>query len=115
MAAGDRTAARRGATVSWPGYGHLDRSLGLRWEHHPLCPYLANWVCELWPVPCLLPPAARPRWAGQAGWQARLLTAVAARLAAATSRCDHARDRGQAISRLVNHPADDHTRTGGAS
>ena len=35
-------------------------------------------------------------------------------LATETSRCDHARDGGQAISRPLNHPADDHTRTGGA-
>jgi hypothetical protein len=34
--------------------------------------------------------------------------------AAETSRCDHARDGGQDISRLLNHPANDHTSTGGA-
>jgi hypothetical protein len=39
---------------------------------------------------------------------------AATQLAAETSRCDHARDGGQAISRLLNHPADDHTSTGGA-
>ncbi len=35
-------------------------------------------------------------------------------LAAETSRCDHPPDGGQALSRLLNHPADDHTSTGGA-
>jgi hypothetical protein len=39
---------------------------------------------------------------------------AATQLAAETSRCDHARDDGQAISRLLNYPADDHTSTGGA-
>jgi hypothetical protein len=39
---------------------------------------------------------------------------AATHLAAESSRCDHARDGGQAISRLLNHPADDHTSTGGA-
>jgi hypothetical protein len=101
------------ATVFRPGYGHLAASLGPCWEQHPLCLYLLDWLSELWSVLYLTPSRGPATLAGQADWQTRLLSAAAAQLAAETCRCDHARDQGPAVSRLLNHHPADQTRTGG--
>jgi hypothetical protein len=102
------------ATVFRPEYGHLAASLGSCWEQHPLCLYLLDWLSELWSVLYLTASRGPATLAGQADWQTRLLPAAAAQLAAETSRCDHARDQGPAVSRLLNHHPADQTRTGGA-
>jgi hypothetical protein len=71
-------------------------------------------LSEIWSVLYLAAARGPATLARRAEWQTRLLTAAATQPAAETSRCDHARDGGQAIFRLLNHLADDHTSTGGA-
>jgi hypothetical protein len=76
-----------------PGYGHLAAALGPCWDQHPLCLYTLDWLSELWSVLYLQPARTPATLAGQAEWQARLLTAAAEQMARETARCGHAMHR----------------------
>jgi hypothetical protein len=93
---------------------HLACSLDPCWEQRPLCLYLLDWLSEILSVLYLPPPAARPPWPsgpnGRPGCSPPRPPSSPPKPAAAT----HARDGDQAVSRLLNHPSDDHTSTGGA-
>ncbi len=72
-----------------PGYGHLAAALSPCWPAHDLCLYGLDIASQLW---CALYPQPQ-RTAGllsaQAEYQVRILPAIAAQLAAETTRCDH--------------------------
>jgi hypothetical protein len=74
-----------------PGYGHLAASLGPCWDKHPLCLYSLDWLMELWSALYLVPERNTRTLANRAEWQIRLLPALAERLHAETTRCDHCR------------------------
>jgi hypothetical protein len=80
-----------------PGYGHL-AVLGPCWPQHHLCLYGLDILRRLWSALYLSPgPAPDPDDPGsgtallsaQAEYQARILPAIAAQLAAETTRCGH--------------------------
>ena len=75
-----------------PGYGHL-AVLGPCWPQHELCLYGLDILRRLWSALYLDPdPDADPGpelLSAQAEYQARILPAIAAQLAAETTRCGH--------------------------
>ncbi len=71
-----------------PGYGHL-AVLGSCWEDHDLCLYGLDILSQLWSVLYLQPDRSTSLLSAQAEYQARILPALAAQLAAETSRCGH--------------------------
>ena len=98
LAAADRSepVARLRAWVEQvyrPGYGHLASGLGPCWPAHDLCLYVLDIAAELWSVLYLQPARTPALVSAQAEYQARILPALAAQLAAETSRCGHARPR----------------------
>jgi hypothetical protein len=76
-----------------PGYGHL-AVLGPCWAQHQLCLYGLDILHQLWSALYLNPDPDDPSsgtdlLSAQAEYQARILPAVAAQLAAETTRCGH--------------------------
>ena len=73
-----------------PGYGHL-AVLGPCWPQHQLCLYGLDILRLLWSALYLDPdPDSGPDLlSAQAEYQARVLPAIAAQLAAETTRCGH--------------------------
>ena len=75
-----------------PGYGHL-AVLGACWHEHELCLYGLDILRRLWSALYLDPdPDADPGpelLSAQAEYQASILPAIAAQLAAETTRCGH--------------------------
>ena len=73
-----------------PGYGHL-AVLGPCWPQHQLCLYGLDILRRLWSALYLDPgPASGTELlSAQAEYQARILPAIAAQLAAETSTCGH--------------------------
>ena len=76
-----------------PGYGHLAAALGPCWPAHDLCLYALDIACGLWSVLYLQPGRDQMLLSAQAEYQARILPALAAQLAAETTRCGHTRPR----------------------
>ena len=76
-----------------PGYGHLAAALGPCWPAHDLCLYALDIACGLWSVLYLQPGRDPVLLSAQAEYQARILPALAAQLAAETTRCGHTRPR----------------------
>jgi hypothetical protein len=72
-----------------PGYGHL-AVLGPCWAEHDLCLYGLDILSQLWSALYLHPEPGPALLSAQAEYQARILPALAAQLAAETSRCRHA-------------------------
>jgi hypothetical protein len=72
-----------------PGYGHLAAALAPCWEGHDLCLYALDILSALWSVLYLQPERTPGLVSAQAEYQARLLPALAAQLAAETTRCGH--------------------------
>jgi hypothetical protein len=72
-----------------PGYGHL-AVLGPCWAEHDLCLYGLDILSQLWSALYLDPDPGTGLLSAQAEYQARILPALAAQLAAETSRCRHA-------------------------
>ena len=73
-----------------PGYGHLAAALGPCWAEHDLCLYALDAASQLWCALYLQPARTAGLLSAQAEYQARILPAIAAQLAAETTRCDHA-------------------------
>ena len=73
-----------------PGYGHLAAALGPCWPEHDLCLYALDTASQLWCALYLQPERSTGLLSAQAEYQARILPAIAAQLAAETTRCDHA-------------------------
>jgi hypothetical protein len=73
-----------------PGYGHL-AVLGPCWPRHPLCLYGLDILSQLWTALYADPDpdAGTSLLTAQAEYQARILPAIAAQLAAETTRCGH--------------------------
>ena len=77
-----------------PGYGHL-AVLGPCWPQHELCLYGLDILRGLWSALYLDPDPDADSQSGpdllsaQAEYQARILPAIAAQLAAETTRCGH--------------------------
>jgi hypothetical protein len=75
-----------------PGYGHL-AVLGPCWPQHELCLYGLDILRQLWsalyPDPDPDPDSGPDLLSAQAEYQARILPAIAAQLAAETTRCGH--------------------------
>ena len=76
-----------------PGYGHLAATLAPCWEAHDLCLYALDIAATLWSVLYLQPERTPGLLSAQAEYQARILPALAAQLAAETTRCGHTRPR----------------------
>ena len=76
-----------------PGYGHLAAALGPCWPAHDLCLYALDIASGLWSVLYLQPGRDHALLSAQAEYQARILPALAAQLAAETTRCGHTRPR----------------------
>jgi hypothetical protein len=76
-----------------PGYGHLAAALGPCWPSHDLCLYALDIASGLWSVLYLRPSRDTALLSAQAEYQARILPALAAQLAAETTRCGHTRPR----------------------
>ena len=76
-----------------PGYGHLAAALGPCWASHDLCLYALDIAAALWSVLYLQPGRTPGLVSAQAEYQARILPALAAQLAAETTRCGHSRPR----------------------
>jgi hypothetical protein len=74
-----------------PGYGHLAATLAPCWEVHDLCLYALDIAAALWAVLYLQPDRTPGLVSAQAEYQARILPALAAQLAAETTRCGHPR------------------------
>ena len=72
-----------------PGYGHLAVTLGPCWEAHDLCLYGLDLLAQLWSVLYLQPARSSGVLSAQAEYQARILPAIAAQLAAETTGCRH--------------------------
>ena len=72
-----------------PGYGHLAAALSPCWPEHDLCLYALDIASQLWCALYLQPERTASLLSAQAEYQARILPALAAQLAAETSRCDH--------------------------
>ena len=75
-----------------PGYGHL-APLGPCWPAHDLCLYALDILSSLWSVLYLQSTRDHALLSAQAEYQARILPALAAQLAAETTRCGHTRPR----------------------
>ena len=75
--------------VYLPGYGHLAATLGPCWAEHDLCLYALDIASQLWCALYLQPQRGTGLLSAQAEYQARILPAIAAQLAAETSRCGH--------------------------
>jgi hypothetical protein len=75
--------------VYQPGYGHLAGVLGPCWPEHDLCLYGLDIASQLWCALYLQPQRSTGLLSAQAEYQARILPAIAAQLAAETTRCDH--------------------------
>jgi hypothetical protein len=73
-----------------PGYGHLAAALGPCWPEHDLCLYALDAASQLWCALYLQAERTTRLLSAQAEYQARILPAIAAQLAAETTRCDHA-------------------------
>jgi hypothetical protein len=75
-----------------PGYGHL-AVLGPCWPQHELCLYGLDILRRLWSALYLDPDpdteSGPELLSAQAEYQARVLPAIAAQLAAETTRCGH--------------------------
>ena len=71
-----------------PGYGHLAAALGSCWAEHDLCLYALDIASQLWCALYLQPARSTSLLSAQAEYQARILPALAAQLAAETTRCD---------------------------
>jgi hypothetical protein len=74
-----------------PGYGHLAAGLAPCWQAHDLCLYGLDILAALWQVLYLQPGRTPGLVSAQAEYQARILPALAAQLAAETARCGHPR------------------------
>ena len=74
-----------------PGYGHLAAALAPCWPAHDLCLYALDIAAELWSALYLQPGRTPGLVSAQAEYQARLLPALAAQLAAETTGCGHPR------------------------
>ncbi len=74
-----------------PGYGHLAATLAPCWPVHDLCLYALDIASALWSVLYLQPDRTPGLISAQAEFQARLLPALAAQMAAETHRCGHPR------------------------
>ena len=74
-------------------YGHLATALGPCWPAHDLCLYALDIASGLWSVLYLQPSRDHALLSAQAEYQARILPALAAQLAAETTRCGHTRPR----------------------
>jgi hypothetical protein len=72
-----------------PGYGHLASGLGACWAQHDLCLYGLDIASQLWCALYLQPQRTAGLLSAQAEYQARILPAIAAQLAAETARCGH--------------------------
>ncbi len=72
-----------------PGYGHLAAALGPCWAEHELCLYGLDIASQLWSALYLQPDRSTGLLSAQAEYQVRILPAIAAQLAAETTRCDH--------------------------
>jgi hypothetical protein len=81
-----------------PGYGHLAGTLGPCWAEHDLCLYGLDIASQLWCALYLQPARSTGLLSAQAEYQARILPAIAAQLAAETTPCGH-------------HPAPGHLRS----
>jgi hypothetical protein len=77
------------AQVYRPGYGHLAVTLGPCWEAHDLCLYGLDIAARLWTALYLQPARSSGLLSAQAEYQARILPALAAQLAAETTGCRH--------------------------
>jgi hypothetical protein len=77
-----------------PGYGHLAAALGPCWPEHDLCLYGLDIASQLWCALYLQPERSTGLLSAQAEYQARILPAIAAQLAAETTRCGHASANG---------------------
>jgi hypothetical protein len=73
-----------------PGYGHLSAALGECWPQHDLCLYALDIASQLWCALYLQPERTTSLLSAQAEYQARILPAIAAQLAAETRTCGHA-------------------------
>jgi hypothetical protein len=74
-----------------PGYGHLAATLGPCWEAHDLCLYGLDILAHLWRALYLPTDRSQSLLSAQAEYQARILPAIAAQLAAETTGCGHDR------------------------
>jgi hypothetical protein len=72
-----------------PGYGQLAATLGPCWDQHPLCLYGLDVLSELWSVLYLHARRSPAVVSAQAEFHARIVPAIAAQLAAETTRCGH--------------------------
>jgi hypothetical protein len=72
-----------------PGYGHLAAVLGGCWAEHDLCLYGLDIASQLWCALYLQPERSASLLSAQAEYQGRILPALAAQLAAETTRCRH--------------------------
>jgi hypothetical protein len=72
-----------------PAYGHL-AVLGTCWAEHDLCLYVLDILSQLWCALYVQPKRDTSLLSAQAEYQARILPALAAQLAAETTRCGHA-------------------------
>jgi hypothetical protein len=72
-----------------PGYGHLAATLGPCWQAHDLCLYGLDILAQLWSALYLQPARSTGLLSAQAEYQARMLPAIAAQLAAETTGCRH--------------------------
>jgi hypothetical protein len=91
----DERRASLGELQDWvehvyrPGYGHLAAVLGGCWAEHDLCLYGLDIASQLWCVLYLQPERSTSLLSAQAEYQSRILPALAAQLAAETTRCRH--------------------------
>jgi hypothetical protein len=76
-------------SVYQPGYGHLAGVLAPCWAQHDLCLYALDIASQLWCALYLQPERSTSLLSAQAEYQVRILPAIAAQLAAETTRCDH--------------------------
>ena len=72
-----------------PGYGHLAATLAPCWTQHDLCLYGLDIASQLWCALYLQPKRTTGLLSAQAEYQLRILPAIAAQLAAETTRCGH--------------------------
>jgi hypothetical protein len=70
-------------------YGHLAAALGPCWPEHDLCLYGLDILTQLWSALYLQPDRSITLLSAQAEYQARILPAITAQLAAETTRCAH--------------------------
>jgi hypothetical protein len=96
LASGDERRAPVAELRDWvehvyrPGYGHLAATLGPCWAEHDLCLYGLDIASQLWCALYLQHERSTGLLSAQAEYQIRVLPALAAQLAAETTRCDHA-------------------------